>query len=285
MLHVRRLCEWDKNIYDIGKGVKTDLQRHHKTRLWPFLLTQADLEQALCEESRIAMNRPERDIALCQTIADFWRKVFLGAPAWESASHLGILDSAVGKRTALQSDCEVGSSKRPRTSKVVQNHSMADNSAKHESRAGATDGSTNHDDSLQKERNALLCMLALVALSPSEGEGYEAWCRVYWALLNSIGDASLALDAFNQWSSGEDSYKGEDDVLKTFGSAGPRTDASFRIENLVVWARRNPALVVRPGGSKDDAEEPTADVLLARHVPIAPRSPVMFWCHLMCLCM
>jgi hypothetical protein len=77
MRQMRQFCDVDKNIYDVGKGVKTDLQRHHDTGFYPYLVTNANREEP--------MKRDSRDPELCEAIPWLWDTIFNNIPAWEDA--------------------------------------------------------------------------------------------------------------------------------------------------------------------------------------------------------
>ena len=45
LARIRELCEFDKCVYDAGKGVKSDLRQHQDTKFWPFLMDFGDADE------------------------------------------------------------------------------------------------------------------------------------------------------------------------------------------------------------------------------------------------
>jgi phage/plasmid-associated DNA primase len=266
---VQSLCDLDKNIYDVGKGVKTDLQRHHKTGFWPFRVSREQLEHTLGisnleSPQDVVMKRSNRDIKLCSSIASYWEHVFRHVPQWECAKQLAGASGAGsrpegGGGDGPQSMLIAGGARSKVPNGAGRKRSAAGGpggclgaGGKRQRHCEATLSSSwlpGHRGSGSAELFQSLCCLALVAVSPSVGSGYDTWRNVFFALLNSVGDSKLTLEVFNQWSSAADGYKGMEDIQQLFGRETPRDGRhSFGISSLLAWASSSPALVLCPRG-------------------------------------
>ena len=77
LAEIQKLCEFDKCIYDAGKGVKSDLRQHQDTKFWPFLMDFGDPDEGFL---RMCAKRTARDEVLCDKIVAFWTCVLTKLP-------------------------------------------------------------------------------------------------------------------------------------------------------------------------------------------------------------
>ena len=164
MNKVHELCEWDKNIYDGGKGVKTDLQMHPKTGFWPFYISDDVYDKP--------MKRDTRDKHLCtDIIPTFWRSVLMSLPKADEMAGISRFAASPSPGRVLKRSA----------------HAQQGNSVK---RSRQEPGEA-VDDQPQRRSTQQAVLAMLVRIHPSHGDSYDPWTQVFFALFNEVGTDSL----------------------------------------------------------------------------------------------
>ena len=260
LAEVRKLCDFDKNIYDAGKGVKSDLQRHQDTKFWPLLVDFSD--DGL---QGMPMRRTERDQDLCRAIAGFWTDVLSRLPAsWAAVAPVpeGGGDRARQTELVKRAGAPAGHA-RPAKRQATGGRAGAQGGA---GRAVGGDGTGRRDQTMSEEeleeKHDKLVKLAghLAAIHPEKcGGTYAEWMSVLFAVKNELGAVSCPdlcskihalLDDFSRIRAG---YQSATDVEKRYEKIQPRdgSQPSTTIGTLIHYARQCPALALASPASAD----------------------------------
>ena len=248
---IQKLCDFDKNIYDAGKGVKSDLHQHQDTKLWPVLVdfSSADTERL----QNMQMKRSVRDETLCQAIVAFWTSVLTQLPA--SWAGLRPVPGDTGADIVKSMETMKRASGRGESSSRGESASRAAKKAKREP-AGRAENTLSDEELKHRLEDTVEW---LVQISPALCGNYDDWIKAFFAVhaeMAGAGGADVheALDAFSSIRPG---YKGADDVARIYDHLEPRDDSQARVTvaTLVHWARQAPALVL---ASQPDAKERAA---------------------------
>ena len=243
----QKLCDFDKCIYDAGKGVKSDLHQHQDTFFWPVLVDFSSAERL----ENMQMKRLVRDESLCQEIVAFWTWVFTLLPAsWAEARPVpgDTGDTAAGILQSMKRGSRESADRGESSSRAAKK-------AKGEG-AGHAKG-TLSDKELEGRLYAVVVLL--VQISPAQCSNYDDWMKVLFAVKDTMAgaggaDVHKALDAFSSIRPG---YKGADDVARIYDQIQPRDDSQPRVTvaTLVHFSRQSPALVLASQpAAKDRAE-------------------------------